>query len=916
MRHRWKRNALTPQSMAETKCVSRKTVKGVATITFDPERSFQGGGLEELARAVEECAGYGERLHAVVFYPEAVEASEVVVVGPESSARSLDKLFDSVRQLPQQVLGFALGKTDTAGTCLLLACDVVLAAAGAELCLTEKAAGRPRAVPTEVLRRLGGNMSMQLLSAGGELSANRAMQLGLVSEVCATAEALQLRRDEIIVNFQSNPALAAVSMKWLQRRAVHTVPVLATASADTAMSSTSGGVKRRLQSSPSAPYPPSKRRRLRIRDTTTWLRDTVLNALLEEEGTSAPTCGLVSDVVAGALLAEPESRTQFHEDVIKMIGKALDGLKTKAEEFVNEVQAMADGAEAEMSARKAAEASAESDIVSLRTTIRERRLALDTVNEALVGAMQEEKKAQEEQERGDSKYHEMNTEKEKLEAADRDLYKPAKFGQLTKAKAKKNAEALVKLGTEYGFEKSFLVGLPGAFSKNEPGKRSSFDEMVMTAFETQVSTRISELDQKLVQEMPGIEAREAMVQSAKLQHRAAKEKQEKARADIEAARKKERAGVVALQGAKHLVQAFNEELKKMAVDYACAKSRLDAFKDGPMAAFEQLRRHGAAATVPVEIAEDEVAEDDKDKSEAKGDENTPTEGSAAAGSSAEAEGAAKEAEANEEHVDDKKDAGTAEREPEVVSCDFGTTDARKVPEAVSCDFGTTEASADEEEADVEMKGQEDAVEAEKAGEKREEADVQMAGQDTMEETSGSKSAAMDSMEAETEQQATQESTSGAGEADKPEEMQEQEKTDGAVARDSFCTAVDPTELEAAEGVKEGEDAAGVAAGTGENADVAVENAEEAAPADPYSDAEVKAKPNTDAPEADEDQAPEEEMAAADAYGGETGGVSTQEATQSGDSAGVEGDGYGDQEEEADAEKGDEEVEEENVDEME
>mmetsp|Transcript_120453 Transcript_120453/g.213037 ORF Transcript_120453/g.213037 Transcript_120453/m.213037 type:complete len:111 (-) Transcript_120453:94-426(-) len=79
---------------------------------------------------------------------------------------------------------------------------------------------------------------------------------------------------------------------------------------------------------------------------------------------------------------------------------------------------------------------------------------------------------------------------------------------------------------------------------------------------------------------------------------------------------------------------------------------------------------------------------------------------------------------------------------------------------------------------------------------------------------------------------------------------------------------------------------------------------------------IKAKPNTDAPEADEDQAPEEEMAAADAYGGETGGVSTQEATQSGESAGVEGDGYGDQEEEADAEKGDEEVEEENVDEME
>ena len=78
-------------------------------------------------------------------------------------------------------------------------------------------------------------------------------------------------------------------------------------------------------------------------------------------------------------------------------------------------------------------------------------------------------------------------------------------------------------GKAYAFDESLLVGLPGALTK-KPDDRSSFDSMVLQAFESQIMTKIAEAEQSMMVEMPGREARAAVVQSSRSAHEAVKER--------------------------------------------------------------------------------------------------------------------------------------------------------------------------------------------------------------------------------------------------------------------------------------------------------------------------------------------------------------------------------------------------------
>merc|ERR1719313_1926917 len=79
-------------------------------------------------------------------------------------------------------------------------------------------------------------------------------------------------------------------------------------------------------------------------------------------------------------------------------------------------------------------------------------------------------------------------------------------------------------GKSYSFDESLLIGLPGSLAK-KPDDRSSFDNMVLSAFESQLFTKIAEAEKSIAEEMPGREARAQVVATARQAHEAVKERQ-------------------------------------------------------------------------------------------------------------------------------------------------------------------------------------------------------------------------------------------------------------------------------------------------------------------------------------------------------------------------------------------------------
>lgn len=99
-------------------------------------------------------------------------------------ARSLMELFLLIRQIPVPVLAAVRGKALAGGCGLATACDLVLASSDARFGYPEVKIGFVPAMVTAILRRnVSEKRAFELITLGREISANEALQFGLVNQV-------------------------------------------------------------------------------------------------------------------------------------------------------------------------------------------------------------------------------------------------------------------------------------------------------------------------------------------------------------------------------------------------------------------------------------------------------------------------------------------------------------------------------------------------------------------------------------------------------------------------------------------------------------------------------------------------------------------------------------------------------------
>jgi methylglutaconyl-CoA hydratase len=107
----------------------------------------------------------------------------------EAAALRLGTLFRRVRELPKPVVAMVHGRALAGGAGLATACDIVLAATGAQIGYPEIQRGFAPAMVMAVLRRLvGEKVALDLVLTGRVMTAEEARTAGLVSRVVPDSE--------------------------------------------------------------------------------------------------------------------------------------------------------------------------------------------------------------------------------------------------------------------------------------------------------------------------------------------------------------------------------------------------------------------------------------------------------------------------------------------------------------------------------------------------------------------------------------------------------------------------------------------------------------------------------------------------------------------------------------------------------
>jgi methylglutaconyl-CoA hydratase len=141
--------------------------------------------------------GAGKDFCAGADLDELLASAERSLAENEAAALRLGTVFRRIRELPKPVLAMVHGRALAGGAGLATACDLVIAAASAQLGYPEIQRGFAPAMVMALLRRLvGEKIALDLVLTGRILSAEEARSAGLVTRVEADSD---LERESLVL---------------------------------------------------------------------------------------------------------------------------------------------------------------------------------------------------------------------------------------------------------------------------------------------------------------------------------------------------------------------------------------------------------------------------------------------------------------------------------------------------------------------------------------------------------------------------------------------------------------------------------------------------------------------------------------------------------------------------------------------
>ncbi|HEX6433727.1 MAG TPA: enoyl-CoA hydratase/isomerase family protein [Gemmatimonadales bacterium] len=186
-----------------TACLLTSLDAGVLTLTLnrpDKRNALNAELLDGLHQSVERAdldadvrvlvlRGAGKDFCAGADLDELLASVDRSEAENEASALRLGTLFERLRELPKPVIGMVHGRALAGGAGLATACDLIVAAADAQLGYPEIQRGFAPAMVTALLRRIvGEKVALDLVLTGRVLQAEEAERVGLITRVVPAAD--------------------------------------------------------------------------------------------------------------------------------------------------------------------------------------------------------------------------------------------------------------------------------------------------------------------------------------------------------------------------------------------------------------------------------------------------------------------------------------------------------------------------------------------------------------------------------------------------------------------------------------------------------------------------------------------------------------------------------------------------------
>jgi len=153
--------------------------------------------LDAMVRVIA-LRGAGKDFSAGADLTELLASVEQTPEANEKAALELGEVFIAMRELPKPVVAIVHGRALAGAAGLATACDIVLAAEGAQFGYPEIQRGFvPAMVMTMLRRQVGERRAFDLVATGRLLSAREAFEAGLVSRVIPDADLEAHARDTL-----------------------------------------------------------------------------------------------------------------------------------------------------------------------------------------------------------------------------------------------------------------------------------------------------------------------------------------------------------------------------------------------------------------------------------------------------------------------------------------------------------------------------------------------------------------------------------------------------------------------------------------------------------------------------------------------------------------------------------------------
>lgn len=169
--------------------VTINVVEHVATLTIAPVDGLADRAFSDALTEISKQIASSEDVRSVVVTSANQDFcsgwSPHALAEPDQHASPLGEGFESVAALPQPTVAALEGKVHSAGLELALACDIRVAARGAEMAMPETGLAMiPRGGGTQRLpRAVGRAHALRMLLTGEMIGAQEARRIGLVVEV-------------------------------------------------------------------------------------------------------------------------------------------------------------------------------------------------------------------------------------------------------------------------------------------------------------------------------------------------------------------------------------------------------------------------------------------------------------------------------------------------------------------------------------------------------------------------------------------------------------------------------------------------------------------------------------------------------------------------------------------------------------